>query len=223
MSTPSTGAAFRVGVVAGVTPDKWTRRWTERMPRVRLEMVRLDDDEQVAALRSGLVDMCFLRDVERQEGLHLVPLYDEVPVVVVGKEHPVAVFDEIDITDLAHETTFTGMAVGQAIDTVAAGTGIVILPMSVARAHQRKDVVAVPVRGAAGSSVGLGWLVAADDDRVETFVGIVRGRTARSSRGLDQEPAPDPGKVTKPSAAAGSGSRRRGGSSASRSRRDRRR
>ena len=33
----------------------------------------------------------------------------------------------------------------EAVETVAAGTGIVILPMSVARLHHRKDVVTRPV------------------------------------------------------------------------------
>ena len=205
-------SAFRVGVVPGVTPDKWVRRWAERMPRVALELVLVDVDQQVAALHDGRVDMCFLRNVGPQDGLHLIPLYDEVPVVVVGQEHPVAAFDEIDVADLAYETLLQDpdevpewrdisvqarsetrpvvpeMTVPQMIETVAAGAGIVILPMSVARTHHRKDVVAVPVLGVAGSSVGLGWLVDSDDHRVETFIGIVRGRTERSSRGASEPP-----------------------------------
>ena len=54
--------------------------------------------------------------------------------------------------------------------------------MSVARLHHRKDVVAVPVTGVPTTKVGLAWLRDTDDDRVETFVGVVRGRTANTSR-----------------------------------------
>ena len=212
ISAPRPEAAFRVGVVPGVTPDKWVRRWAERMPHVVLELVLVDVDQQVAALHDGHVDMCFLRGAGPQDGLHLIPLYEEVPVVVVGPEHPVAAYDEIDVVDLASETLLQDpdevpqwrglsvqvrrdthplvpeLTVQQMIETVAAGAGIVILPMSVARMHHRKDVVAVPVLGVAGSSVGLGWLVDSDDGRVETFIGIVRGRTERSSRGASEPP-----------------------------------
>jgi hypothetical protein len=44
-------------------------------------------------------------------------------------------------------------------------------------------VVHVPVSGVPTSSVGLAWLRDADDERIEMFIGVVRGRTANSSRG----------------------------------------
>jgi DNA-binding transcriptional LysR family regulator len=70
----------------------------------------------------------------------------------------------------------------EAVETVAAGTGIVLLPMSVARLHHRKDVVSRPVVDLAPTSVALAWLVEKDDERAQRFVGVVRGRSARSSR-----------------------------------------
>jgi hypothetical protein len=33
------------------------------------------------------------------------------------------------------------------------------------------------------TKIGLAWLVDSDDPRVQAFIGIVRGRTERSSRG----------------------------------------
>ena len=66
---------------------------------------------------------------------------------------------------------------------VATGSGIVVVPMSVARLHHRKDVVHRPVTGVAPSGVGLAWRVDDDDPRIEDFIGIVRGRTERSTRG----------------------------------------
>ena len=74
------------------------------------------------------------------------------------------------------------MTIKEAIATTAAGAGIMIVPMSVARLHHRKDLVHRPVRGVAESQVGLAWLIDNEDPRVQTFIGIVRGRTERSSR-----------------------------------------
>ena len=204
---------FRVGFVAGVTPDKWSRVWAERMPRRPLVLVPLGDRDGLALLRGGDLQMCFVRLPVDREGLHVIPLYDEQPVVVVARENPVAAYDEIDVADLADEHLLqdpddvppwrdvaTEVADGtrypvpadltlrQAVESVAADAGIVIVPMSLARLHHRKDVAVVPVTGVPTSSVGLAWRQDVEDDRVETFIGVVRGRTARSSR--SEQPAP---------------------------------
>ena len=70
-----------------------------------------------------------------------------------------------------------------AIETVAAGTGVVVVPMSVARLHHRKDVSYVPVSDLPQTQVGLAWRKDVEDERFEQFIGVVRGRTARSTRG----------------------------------------
>ena len=200
------GPAFRVGFVPGVTPDKWARIWAERMPRRSLELVPVGDRDGVALVRSGELAMCFVRLPVDRDGLHLIPLYDEQPVVMVAKEHPVAAFDEIDVTDLADEHLLQDpdtvpewrdvatevrdgsrypvpeMSLREAVESVAADAGIVVVPMSLARLHHRKDVVHVPVTGVPTTKVGLTWLVDNDDARVQTFIGVVRGRSASSSR-----------------------------------------
>ena len=202
--------AFRVGFATGVMPDKWARAWSARMPRRTLDLVPLQGRDGVAMVRSGELHMCLVRLPVDREGLHLIPLYDEQPVVVVAKEHPVAAYAEIDVADLADEHLLQDpddvpewrevavevregsrypvpeMPLRQAVESVAADAGIVIVPMSVARLHHRKDVVAVPVSGVPTTKVGLTWPVdAADggDDRYEAFIGVVRGRRANSSRG----------------------------------------
>ncbi|HEX6485389.1 MAG TPA: LysR family substrate-binding domain-containing protein [Nocardioidaceae bacterium] len=200
-------ARLRVAFVPGVTPDKWARIWTERMPRVRLDLSPVEEAQQTAVLYDGSADMSFVRLPVDQEGLHVIPLYSEVPVVVAPKEHFVEAADEVSIQDLADEhllqhpdqvpewrdvatevrdgtrVEVPPITVKQAIETVAAGVGIVIVPMSVARLHHRKDVVHRPVTDVAESRIGLAWRRDLDDDRVETFIGIVRGRSANSSRG----------------------------------------
>jgi DNA-binding transcriptional LysR family regulator len=178
--------AFRVGFVSGVTPDKWARVWAERRPRSPLALVPLADRDGVGLLHDGTLQMCFVRLPVERDGLHLIPLYDELPVVVVATEHPVAAYDEIDFADLADEHLLqdpSGVpAWREAFETVAAGGGILIVPMSVARLHHRKDVTSTLVTGVPSTQVALAWPRDADDERIETFVGVVRGRTANSSR-----------------------------------------
>ena len=193
--------SLKIGFVPGVTPDKWARTWREREPGIPLELSLVEEPDQEGALREGRVDMCFVRLPVDREGLHLVPLYDEVPVVVVPVDHPVAAYDEIPLADLADEQLVAGdvpgwdelrtaeplafpeMTLKQAFEVVASGTGVAIVPMSVARLHHRRDVTFRPVTDLPATKVGLAWLVDNDDPRIQDFIGIVRGRTERSSRG----------------------------------------
>lgn len=175
---------FRVGFVPGVMPDKWARRWAERSRRP-LELVPVAESVQEDVLRDGTVQMCLVRGEVDRTDLHLIPLYRERPVVVASTEHPVAAYDEIDVAELAdeHQHAVPPLEVRDAIEAVAAGTGVLVVPMSLARLHHRKDVVAVPVTGVPESPVGLAWLIDDEDPSIETFIGVVRGRTVRSSRG----------------------------------------
>lgn len=199
---------FRISVVPGVTPDKWARIWARRRPDHPLEIVHLDEAEQLTGIRDGSVAMGFVRLPVDTDGLHLIPLYHEVPVVVLAKEHPYADLDRVDLADLGGEhllqdpaevpgwaevadevrdgtrLTLPPMTVKQAVEVVASGTGIVVLPMSVARMHHRKDVAAIPVDGVPETRIGLAWLRENDSPLVEEFVGVVRGRTEHSSRGV---------------------------------------
>jgi DNA-binding transcriptional LysR family regulator len=194
-----TSLPFRVGFVTGATPDKWAGVWRQRQPRDRLDLVPVEQDEQEILLRDGALDMCLVRLPIEREGLHCIPLYDEVPVVVAGSEHLVSIATEVVLADLddeqlvlphasgwrpsAAQLDWPPMSARDAVETVAAGTGVIIVPMSVARLYARKDVVHRPVTDLPSTTVGLAWLVDNDDPRIQTFVGIVRGRTERSSRG----------------------------------------
>jgi DNA-binding transcriptional LysR family regulator len=180
---------FRVAIVAGVTPDKWVRRWRERFPERPIDVLVVEDADQTAVLHDGRARMGFVRLPVERDGLHLIPLWSEVPVVVLARDHPLAEFDELQREDLADELVLERLTPRIAVETVAAGTGVVLLPMSVARAHQRKDVRAVPVTDLPETQVGLAWRVDDEDPRVEEFIGIVRGRTERSSRGAPAPPA----------------------------------
>jgi DNA-binding transcriptional LysR family regulator len=222
------GDPFRLRFVPGVTPDKWLRTWAARMPDSPIDArVIQEDEDPVGALRGGDCSVAFLRLPVDRDGLHVIPLYEEIPVVVAAKEHPVAAFEEIDVADLADEDLLQDprevpewqavatdrlrpalqpMSVPEAVAVAASGSGVLIVPLSVARLHHRKDVVHRPVTGVAGSRIGLAWRTDDDDPRIEAFIGIVRGRTERSSRGpAASSPAEDGGRQKRRTGGGGLG------------------
>ncbi|MBT2567641.1 LysR family substrate-binding domain-containing protein [Arthrobacter sp. ISL-85] len=187
---------LRVAYVAGVTPGKWIRRWEERMPHIPLEVFMVDDGAQLGVLQDHKADMGFVRLPIEREGLSVIPLYEEQPVVVAPKGHEISVFEEVALADLTQESFLDAAALGgpeAALQLVAAGAGLLILPMSVARHFNVKDTVARRLTGAEGTGIALAWPAEATDDVLEEFIGVVRGRTAQSSR----QPSAQPQKVKK--------------------------
>ena len=133
----------------------------------------------------------------------MIPLYDEVPSSWHPPTRTLAAADELELADLAGEVLIVpqddvlGLEVPgavaasfappddteQAIATVAAGVGVVIVPMSLARLHRRKDADYRVLRDGPTSTVALAWRADRTTAAVDAFVGIVRGRTPNSSRG----------------------------------------
>ena len=195
---------FRLGAVPGATPGKWIRIWRQRFADVALELVSLSVAEQRDALIAGAVDAAIVRLPIEKDDLHVIALYDEVPVVVVAADSALSAGDELRPVDLAGEVLIVPaddvLEVGpiegtqsprfdppqtteDAIATVAAGVGIVIVPMSLARLHHRKDVVFRPFVDGPIAPVGFAWHADRQTPDVDAFIGIIRGRTANSSRG----------------------------------------
>ncbi|GGD62134.1 LysR family transcriptional regulator [Microbacterium murale] len=192
---------FRLGAVPGATPGRWIDTWKQRMAHVTLELVPIDAATQRASIDE--LDAALIRLPLTDDTLHLIPLYDEIAVVVASAESHLLVVDELDAADLAGEVLITPRddvlgpldipgtltpefptleTTADAIATAATGVGIVIVPMSLARLHQRKDAGHRPLRGGPTSTVALAWPRDRTTADIETFVGIVRGRTANSSR-----------------------------------------
>src|SRR3954465_16036435 len=141
---------LRVGFVTGTTPDKWARAWRDQR-RGPLSLVPIDEGEQEAVVRRGEVDMALVRLPLDTTDLHCVRLYDELPVVVAGLDHVVSVADDVTVADLvdeqlvrparsgwrptADQRAWPAMSEREAIEAVAAGSGVVIVPMSVAQLY----------------------------------------------------------------------------------------
>ncbi len=178
-----------VGFVPGVTMTKWRRVWADRFPRLGLEVVELVGSDQLDALMQERVDMCFVRLPVEGPRLHVIPLYEEVPVVVVPKDHPASLFAEVSTADLSEEHLLADVEGVDSFDLVAGGAGVLVVPQSIARSHNRRDLVYRPVSDAPSTRVALAWLQENPHEMIEEFIGIVRGRTANSSRSARTAPA----------------------------------
>nr|WP_236779209.1 LysR family substrate-binding domain-containing protein [Agromyces seonyuensis] len=201
---------MKLDYVAGVSPSKWLRVWGERRPDVPLVARRVDEPEQLAAIAAGEADLAFVRLPVDTDGLFAIPLWEEVAVAVLAREHPFADAESLTLADLDGEPTApVQQDPAMTVELVAAGTGFAVLPHGVARLHHRKDVAAVPLEDAPPTRIALVWRKERDDETIQEFVGVVRGRKAASSRGAEAE-TPDTGT----SGSSGSGKPAKGARSA---------
>lgn len=203
-----TRLSLALGYVPGGTPAKWARIWSERHPEVPLQLHAVVAADAADAVRTGAVDVALLRLPADTSGLAVIPLYDETTVAVVPADHVVTAFDAITAADLDGEPTLLPLddvvdwagapgtpvdhrpeTTKDAIELVAAGMGVLIVPQSLARLYHRKDLIYRPITDAPTCPVVLAFPEGEQSALVEEFVGIVRGRKPGSSRGQTQ-PAP---------------------------------
>ena len=199
--------SFTLAYVPGVTPGKWARVWQERLPETGLTLVQVTAAEAARKVREGEADAALLRLPGDREDLHAIPLYTETTVVVFPKDHEFAAAGELSLEDLRPYVLWQPLddalewdevpgqppverpeTTADAIELVAAGVGLLVVPQSLARLHHRKDLKHAPLTDAPQSRVALAFPVRDENpELVEHMIGIVRGRTVNSTRG----PAPE--------------------------------
>jgi DNA-binding transcriptional LysR family regulator len=164
--------------------------------------------DAAAAVRDGAVDVALLRLPADTSGLAVIPLYEETTVAVVPTDHVLTAADAITAADLDGEPTLRPLdhvvdwadapgilvdhrpeTTAAAVDLVAAGVGVLIVPQSLARLYHRKDLTYRPIADAPTCPVALAFREGPQSSLLEEFIGIVRGRKPGSSRG-QAEPAP---------------------------------
>ncbi|WSQ13839.1 LysR family substrate-binding domain-containing protein [Streptomyces sp. NBC_01231] len=231
MTGSAASPSFRLAYVPGVTPGKWARIWNDRLPGTPLELVAVPDAEAPSVLRDGGADAAFVRLPVDRTVFSAIPLYTETTVVVVPKDHVMTAVDEVSCADLAEETVLHPLddvldwerppgepaferpaTTADAVELVAAGIGVLVVPQSVARLHHRRDLTYRPVVDAPQSEVALSWPEDATTDQVEDLIGIVRGRTPNSTRGR-AKPASESGAERKRAEKGTASSRKSAGQS----------
>jgi DNA-binding transcriptional LysR family regulator len=197
--------SLRIAFVAGVTVRKWTSTWAQRHPELPLEVIPLGDVEGTRAVRDREVDLGFVRLPIERDGLSVIRLYGEVAVIVVPRDSEFAMLETVTAEQLSTLEPIVDFpplgSVKDAVALVAAGVGALRLPHSLARLHARKDVAAIPIVDAPETEIALVWLADETTPEIEEFIGVVRGRTAASSRATPTPPTPPAPRVRKTTAA----------------------
>ncbi|MEU3503023.1 LysR family transcriptional regulator substrate-binding protein [Streptomyces hundungensis] len=200
--------SFRLAYVPGVTPSKWVRIWSERLPDVPLTLSAVSATEAPDVLRGRGAEAGLVRLPMDRTDLSAIPLYTETTVVVVPKDHLVTAVEEVSVEDLADDIVLHPLddtlewehppglpalerpaTTEDAVELVAAGVGLLVVPLSLARLYHRKDLTYRTLTGVPESRVALAWpQEETTPDLVEEFIGIVRGRTVNSTRGRTPTP-----------------------------------
>ncbi|MGW3040171.1 LysR family transcriptional regulator [Kitasatospora sp. NPDC001159] len=188
---------FTVGFMPGLIVTPAVRVMSEHHPELTVEVLRTSWDDQVQVINDGRVDVGYLRLPVDQRGLTVLPLLTEPRVVVLPVDHRLAGLRAVTLTDLAGEPLLqnpeavlppqdaaalrdgrarpsvqTIRTVEEKLEYVAAGHGIVVLPLSVATFYTRPDVTHLPVRELPPSQVALAWDRNRRSRLIEEFAGI---------------------------------------------------
>jgi DNA-binding transcriptional LysR family regulator len=156
-------------------------------------------------VRAGTVDVAVLRLPAETSGLAVIPLYEETTVAVVPTDHILSAADELTAADLEGEPKLLPLddvvdwadapgapvdhrpeTTESAVELVATGIGVLIVPQSLARLHHRKDLTYRPIADAPACPVALAVPDGPPSALIEDFIGIVRGRKPGSSRAQTQ-------------------------------------
>jgi DNA-binding transcriptional LysR family regulator len=174
---------FTVGFMPGLIVTPAVRELSRRHPGLSVEVFRTDWTNQADVIRDGRVDIGYLRLPADPRGLAIEPLLSEARVVVLPADHRLAGKESVAVADLAGEHLLQDpdavpewrdiavelrgrqprkaipplRTVEEKLEHVAAGHGIVVLPLSTATFYTRPDISHLPVRDIAPNQVCLAW------------------------------------------------------------------
>lgn len=223
MSEP-THAPLQLAFARGIAPSKWAERWEtvtgsplELVP-VNVAFGRSASVACDVMLERALPGRRPAGSEEAARTRHAMRLYEETITLVVDVDHALAKRESIALDALGavhlldhpdHPAEWPAAApwenpewmpqdVPAALELVSTGAGAILLPTMLARhlVDKRRHRL-IPLTGADDvprTAVWASWDVARDGADVQQLVGVIRGRTARSSRtAADTEPpARDP-------------------------------
>jgi DNA-binding transcriptional LysR family regulator len=199
--------SFTIGFMPGLIVTGAVCALAGRYPRLTVDVLRTSWDDQTEVIRDGRVDVSYIRLPVDQSGLQVRALLAEPRVAALPAGHRLAGKDTITIADLADEHLLQDPAavpewrdiatemrtrrrssvpafrtVEEKLEHVAAGHGIVILPLSTAVFYTRPGVAYIHVSDIALNQVCLAWDATRRSQLIQDFAALA----------ADHPPVPGP-------------------------------
>jgi DNA-binding transcriptional LysR family regulator len=178
-----------VGFRAGIAVAPAVQQFAGRHPDVRVDVQRIEADDQAPMLLDGRIDIGYVRLPIDETGLRVAPLYTEPRVAVLPAGHRLAGKEEVTEADLAGEPLVWGAdpstqptrrphpnagylvrGVDETLEHVAAGRGISFLARSATVFYSHPDISYVPVPELAPDQVCLAVAASRTSPLVEDFL-----------------------------------------------------
>ena len=161
-----------VAFTPGLRVSEAVRAFTTTHPDVEIELMPLHWWEQDTPLRDGRADVGYLRHPFDDSGLRTVPIGREAKLACLPVFHPLARRRSLVRADLDGESIMDAQSrktssAEEKFELIAAGHGIALVPVTVARSYTRPDLVFIPVT---------------DLDQVQTCIAVLKGRRERRIR-----------------------------------------
>ncbi|BCY10322.1 LysR family transcriptional regulator [Actinoplanes sp. L3-i22] len=194
---------FVVAFMPGLTVTDAVRALRDRHPGLVVDVLRTGWHDQVDVLHDGRADVSLLRLPADQRGLTVRPVLTEPRVVALPAGHRLAGKESVRIADLAAERLLQdpaavpewrdvatvaaapvpAAAVEEKLEHVAAGRGVVVLPLSTAAFYTRPDVTYARVDDIADNQVCVAWVAARRDPLLTEFAALAADQPARQPAG----------------------------------------
>jgi DNA-binding transcriptional LysR family regulator len=161
-----------VGFRPGIIITDVVQRFTKEHPDTAVNAIRIEWDDQHAAVADGRVDIAWIRTPIADADLVITPLFDDPEMVALPTGHRLTDDDFVSLTDLAGEPMLRYATapehdagrpsakrgirtMEEKLEAVALGHGLALVPASAAAYYQRPDIVYRPVTGAPPYQVAL--------------------------------------------------------------------
>jgi DNA-binding transcriptional LysR family regulator len=188
--------SFTIGFMPGLIVTGAVCALAGRYPRLTVDVLRTSWDDQTEVIRDGRVDVSYIRLPVDQSGLQVRALLAEPRVAALPAGHRLAGKDTITIADLADEHLLQDPAavpewrdiaaemrtrrrsvpvfrtVEEKLEHVAAGHGIVFLPLSTAVFYTRPGVAYSHVSDIALNQVCLAWDATRRSQLIQDFAAL---------------------------------------------------
>jgi DNA-binding transcriptional LysR family regulator len=199
--------SFTIGFMPGLIVTEAVRALTSRHPQLTVNVLRTNWDDQTDVLHDGRADVSYIRMPVDQSGLQVRPLLTEPRVAALPTGHRLAGKDTIAIADLADEHLLQDPAavpewrdiatemrardrrsapafrtVEEKLEHVAAGHGIVLLPLSTAVFYTRPGIAYSHVSDIPPNQVCLAWDATRRSRLIQDFAAIAADHSPVASQ-----------------------------------------